>query len=503
MVMEINKEILRLESIVKDFPGIRALDNIDFVLKMGEVHALLGENGAGKSTLIKIIMGLYRQNEGHIYIEGIKRDINDTRHAKLLGIDAIYQEQNLCPELTVAENIFTNRLPKRKILKIINWKKLYKISGEILKQWNADFKETDKVANLNVSQRQIIEILKVVTESELKVLILDEPTAALNEGEIKKLFEIINQIKKKGISVIYISHRLDEVFKISDNITVLRDGKNVGTLITKESNKKELIRMMIGRELSDMYPKRQIKKGRKILEIEGLHSGNLLKNISLSLSEGEIVGIYGLLGSGKKELGKCLFGLSKTDKGQISVNKKKASLKSVSDAITLKIGFVPADRKRNGIIEILNVKQNLTLANITNLGKLGFINKKIEKEKAEFWVKKLNIKTPSLDTSIVNLSGGNQQKVVIGKWLDSNSRILILNEPTHGVDVGAKVEIYNIIEELCENGVGIIMISSEIPELMALCDKVYVMFEGKINGELKDDDINQENILKLAMSRGT
>jgi len=495
------KEVIRLEKIVKDFPGVKALDNVNFVLNKGEVCALLGENGAGKSTLIKIIMGLYSHNKGDIYLNNKKVEINDTKHAKALGIDAIYQEQNLCPDLTVAENIYTGRLLKRNIIPLINWRKLYKSTQKLLKNWNVDFKETDKVSTLNVSQRQIVEILKVITESDLKVLILDEPTAALNEDEIKQLFGILEQLKKKGISIIYISHRLDEVFDISDKITVLRDGKNVGTLVTKNATKDELINLMIGRKLNDMYPKRKIKKGEYILEIKNLCSGKTVRDISFSLKEGEILGLYGLLGSGKKVLGKSLFGRSKIYSGTVSINGKKVNIGSVSDAVSHSIGFIPADRKRNGIIDILNVRQNLTLANTKDLGKLGFINSRIEKDKSSKWVETLHIKTPSLETSLGNLSGGNQQKVVIGKWLDSNSKILILNEPTHGVDVGGKVEIYNIIEDLCEDGVGIIMISSEIPELTSICDRVLVMFEGRIAGELKSSNITQENILKLAMSK--
>jgi len=492
--------ILKLEKVVKDFPGVRALDNVDFNLKKGEVHALLGENGAGKSTLIKIIMGIYRLNKGSIFLDGSSVDITDTKRAKSLGIDAIYQEQNLCPELTVAENIFINRLPKRKMIPIINWSKLINNSQKLLDEWNANFKATDIVASLNVSQSQIIEVIKVVAEKDLKVLILDEPTAALIEEEIEKLFDTIRKLKSKGISVIYISHRLDEVFLISDRITVLRDGKNVGTLITKEATKKELVKLMIGRELSDMYPKKKIEKKEVILQVKNLSSGRNFKDINFSLRQGEILGMYGLLGSGKSEIGKSLFGRTKINSGEVIINGSNVKIRNTISAIAKKIGFVPADRKRNGIIEILNVKQNLTLANIKALGKKGFISKKVEEERANKWVRALNIKTPSLVTKIASLSGGNQQKVVIGKWLDSESKILILNEPTHGVDVGAKVEIYNIIEDFCQKGIGVLLISSEIPELTAICDRIIVINKGKINGELAGQDLTQENILRLAMS---
>ncbi|MCL4415544.1 MAG: sugar ABC transporter ATP-binding protein [Actinobacteria bacterium] len=494
------EKILLLDKIIKDFPGVRALDNVDFDLKKGEVHALLGENGAGKSTLIKIIMGVYRLNSGSVFLNGRFVDINDTKVAKSLGIDAIYQEQNLCPELTVAENIFINRLPKKRIIPIIDWPKLMSDAQKLLDEWNVNFKAGDIVGNLNVSQSQIIEIIKVFVEKDLKILILDEPTAALIEEEIEKLFNTIRKLKSKGISIIYISHRLDEVFLISDRITVLRDGKNVGTLTTKEATKKELIKLMIGRELSDMYPKKKIEKKEVILQVKNLSSGRNFKDISFNLQKGEILGIYGLLGSGKSEIGKSLFGRSRTDSGQIFISGCNIKITNTSDAISHKIGFVPADRKRNGIIEILNVKQNLTIANIKALGKNGFINKKVEDERSLKWIKALNIKTPSLTTRIASLSGGNQQKVVIGRWLDSESKILILNEPTHGVDVGAKVEIYNIIEDFCSRGIAVLIISSEIPELIAICDRVLIVYKGKINGELEGKNINQENILKLAMS---
>ena len=493
--------VIKLESIIKEFPGVRALDNVNFDLEKAEIHALLGENGAGKSTLIKIIMGLYRSNSGKFFFNGKKVDIKGTKDAKMLGIDAIYQEQNLCPDLTVAENIYVNRLPRFKVIGLVNWRRLFKDSEKLLKEWNADFSANQVVATLNVSQRQIIEIIKVVEEKELKVLILDEPTAALIEEEITKLFDSIRKLKEKGISVIYISHRLDEVFSISDRITVLRDGKNVGTLKTSQVTKKELIQLMIGRELSEMYPKRQIEKGPVILKVANLDSGKYVKDINFELKKGEILGIYGLLGSGKSEVGKSIFGRATIDKGEVWINNAPVKIRNVNDAIRYKIGFVPADRKRNGIIDILNVRENLTLANLSAVGNAGFINKKLEKERATRWVKSLNIKTPSLDTKIASLSGGNQQKVVIGKWLDSEAEILILNEPTHGVDVGAKVEIYQIIESFCEKGIGVLMISSEIPELVAICDRVIVMYQGKVNGQLAGNEITQENILKLAMSR--
>jgi ribose transport system ATP-binding protein len=491
--------VIELHGIVKDFPGVRALDHVDFSLRKGEVHALLGENGAGKSTLIKILTGVYSRGGGEILINGVRAEISSPAAARGYGIDAIYQEQYLCPDLTVEENLFANRLPRRKSFGTVWWSRLHREAEELLRGWKVDFGPRDRVGDLDVSQRQIIEIIKAVSKSRLAVLILDEPTAALNDEETRRLFGIVGQLRERGISIIYISHRLNEVFEISNSVTVLRDGKNVGTRAVAETTKSELIKLMIGRDLAEMFPKRAIDKGEVVLRVDGLRRGNEVRDMSLSLRAGEILGLYGLLGSGTVEVGRCLFGILQPDAGELLLGGKAASIRSVPDAVKAGIGFVPEDRKVDGIIDLLSVRQNLTLANIGTLGRLGFLDRNVESERSGRWVKRLSIKTPSLETATASLSGGNQQKVVIGKWLDSDSRILILNEPTHGVDVGAKVEIYAIVEDICENGAAVLMISSEIPELTALCDRVIVMYRGRTAGELSGGDITQENILSLAM----
>ena len=491
--------VIELRRIVKDFPGVRALDNVDFSLARGEVHALLGENGAGKSTLIKVLTGVYTRGSGEILIDGAAADIGSPRQAKALGIGAIYQEQYLCPEITVAENLFVNRLPRSRGVRTVSWGRLYRQADELLAGWNADFGSRDRVGELSVSQRQIVEIVRAVSETELKVLVLDEPTAALNDEGIARLFGVIRQLSERGISIIYISHRLNEVFEISDRVTVLRDGRNVGSLEVARTSKAELIRLMIGRDLEEMFPKRSIGKGDVVLRVDGLRRGRAVKEMSFELRQGEILGVYGLLGSGTRELGRCLFGMLKPDGGEIRVHGAPVGLSRVSDAIASRIGFVPEDRKNDGIIELLSVRQNLTLSNIGKLGPAGFISRRVEADRARRWVDRLAIKTPGLDTAAASLSGGNQQKLVIGKWLDSDSRILILNEPTHGVDVGAKVEIYTIIEDICAGGAAVLMISSEIPELTAICDRVIVMYQGKAAGTLGAGEITQENILHLAM----
>ena len=491
--------VIELHGIVKDFPGVRALDHVDFTLRKGEVHALLGENGAGKSTLIKILTGVHPRGSGDIRIDGTAVDIESPRRARAFGIGAIYQEQYLCPDLSVAENIFANRLPRSGILRRVSWRRLHRMAEELLAAWNVDFSARDRAGDLDVPQRQIIEIIKAVSESTLKVLILDEPTAALNDEEKGRLFGIIRQLRERGISIIYISHRLNEVFEISDSVTVLRDGRNVGTCAVSDTSKAELIKLMIGRDLAEMFPKRAIAHGATILEVRGLRRGAVIKDVSLSLHVGEILGVYGLLGSGTVEVGRCLFGVLSPDAGQILVDGKPVSHSQVPDAVAVGIGFVPEDRKVDGIIDLLSVRQNLTLAGIGSLGRMGFLNRKTEEARSRSWVERLAIKTPSLETPTASLSGGNQQKVVIGKWLDSKSRILILNEPTHGVDVGAKVEIYTIVEDICAAGAAVLMISSEIPELTALCDRVLVMYQGRVAGELAGHDITQENILSLAM----
>ena len=494
-----NASVLRLEGITKDFPGVRALDGVDFELAAGEVHALLGENGAGKSTLIKIVTGVYSRDGGRLVVDGEEVDAASARKAKALGIAAIYQEQNLCPELTVAENLFTGRLARGAGRVLVSWRSTFRQAEELLAPWDVDFRARDRVGRLNVAQRQVIEIIKAVSVTGLKILILDEPTAALNDEEVERLFGIIRRLRGQGISVIYISHRLNEVFSLCDRVTVLRDGRNVGSRRVAEASKGELIGLMIGRDLAEMYPKRAIAKGGVILEVRALSRSPALRDVGFSLRRGEILGVYGLLGSGKEELGRCLFGALRPDSGQVLVAGRPASPSSVAQAVRRGIGYVPEDRKREGIIDLLNVRENLTLANIRSLGRLGFLNRARERERSARWVGKLAIKTPGLDTSSGSLSGGNQQKVVIGRWLDSDSRLLILCEPTHGVDVGAKVEIYTIVEELCQSGTGVLMISSEIPELAALCDRVLVLYRGRIAGELAAGEISQENILSLAM----
>jgi ribose transport system ATP-binding protein len=491
--------VIELRGIVKDFPGVRALDHVDFTLQKGEVHALLGENGAGKSTLIKILTGVHPRGSGDMLIDGSPADITSPRTARAMGIGAIYQEQYLCPDLSVAENIFANRLPRARVGRQVQWKRLFRMTEDLLATWNVDFGARDRAGDLDVPQRQIIEIIKAVSESSLKVLILDEPTAALNDEETRRLFGIIRQLRERGISIIYISHRLNEVFEISDSVTVLRDGRNVGTFVVADTSKAELIKLMIGRDLAEMFPKRSLARGSVILEVKGLRRGSAVKDVSFCLHASEILGVYGLLGSGTVEVGRCLFGVLTPDAGEIALEGSPVSLSRVPDAVSAKIGFVPEDRKVDGIIDLLNVRQNLTLAGIRSLGRMGFLNRKTEVARSRGWVERLAIKTPSLETPTASLSGGNQQKVVIGKWLDSNSRILILNEPTHGVDVGAKVEIYTIVEDICAAGAAVLMISSEIPELTALCDRVIVMYQGKVAGELAGLDITQENILSLAM----
>jgi ribose transport system ATP-binding protein len=491
--------VIELRRILKDFPGVRALDNVDFSLARGEVHALLGENGAGKSTLIKVLTGVYAKGGGEILMDGRPADIGNPRHAKAMGIGAIYQEQYLCPEISVAENLFVNRLPRNRGLRAVSWGRLYRQADDLLAGWNVDFGGRERVGELSVSQRQIVEIIRAVSETELKVLVLDEPTAALNDEGIERLFGVIRQLSARGISIIYISHRLNEVFEISNRVTVLRDGRNVGSLEVAKTTKAELIRLMIGRDLEEMFPKRQIAKGDILLRVEGLRKGTAVRDASFELRQGEILGVYGLLGSGTRELGRCLFGMLKPDAGEIRVRGSPISLSRVSDAIASRIGFVPEDRKNDGIIELLSVRQNLTLSNIGRLGPAGFISRRVEADRAKRWIDRLAIKTPAQETAAASLSGGNQQKLVIGKWLDSDSRILILNEPTHGVDVGAKVEIYTIIEDICAGGAAVLMISSEIPELTAICDRVIVMYQGKAAGTLGPGEITQENILHLAM----
>jgi len=495
-VSDNNGFVLRMENITKTFPGVVALNDVSIDLKKGEVLGILGENGAGKSTLIKILAGNYIKDSGDIFVDGMKFDIRGPAEAVASGIRVIYQELNTINNLTVTENIFIGEQIVKGPFKIVDWKAMIKRSLELLDILNVKLDPNAILGDLTVSEKQIVEIAKAISK-EAKILVMDEPTAALSEEETQSLFKIIRTLKSKGVSIIYISHRLKEIFEITDRVTVLRDGKKVGTLNTVDTDENGLVEMMVGRDIKDMYPKREVEIGETIMEVTNLTADGFT-DISFKLKKGEILGIFGLLGSGRSSLVKALFGANKIKSGHIFVNGKKVNVKSPSAAKDEKIGLVPLDRKVEGLALMMGVKENITLANIGDLGKSFLISKIQERKKAGKWVEEIGIKTPDVNQEVNSLSGGNQQKVVLAKWLESGSQIIILNEPTRGIDVGAKIEIYKLMQDLCERGSSIIMISSELLEIISIADRIIVMSKGKFTDEYTRKEASEEKLLHSA-----
>ena len=499
--------ILRIENVTKDFPGIRALSNVSFKIKKGDIHGLCGENGAGKSTLVKILAGVYPHNtyEGKIYFNDkeIKFTHFSVRQAIKKGIAIVYQELALIPEMTVGENIFLGREPEDK--GIINWSKLYSDAKEILKKYKLNIPFAAKLSALSVGQQQMVEIAKALSQ-DIKVLILDEPTSALTEAEVISLIEILKQLKDNGVTCIYISHRLEEFFRITDNITVLRDGLVVDTVRTADTTEEKVIAMMVGREMKERFPVGNRKPGEKILEVKNLSAGNLsaqgkmaIKNISFDLRKGEVLGIAGLMGSGRTELVTTIFGeYGKHVTGEIFLEGRPIKIGSAREAVNYGIGLVPEDRKKMGLVLMQAIYKNISLPNIRKFSNALSIDKHKELNECRKYADSLNIKTPSLFAITESLSGGNQQKVVIAKWLMSTPKILILDDPTRGIDVGTKYEIYKLINKLTENGIAIIMISSELEEVLGMSDRIMIMCEGECTGILDRKDAKEERIMALA-----
>lgn len=487
---------LQMKGITKRFPGVLALNNVDFNLRKGEVHALIGENGAGKSTLIKILSGAHQMDRGEIIINNQKVSIQNPRHAQELGISVIYQEFNLIPYLSVYENIFLGR-EHMKHKYFIDNKEIKRKTKELLEELEIKIDLDCLVADLSVAQQQMIEVAKALSMNA-NIIVMDEPTSALGNREIEQLFKTIKKLKNRGISVIYISHRLEELWEIADRVTVLRDGHHVATSDLKAMTKDELIKLMVGRDLTEQFPKRDVALGAEILRVEGLSKRGVLDQISFNLRRGEVVGFAGLVGSGRTELMRCLFGAERFEQGKIYIEENEVEIKSPQDAIKQGIGFITEDRKRQGLMLIRPVKENMTITDLNQFIKRLFIDRRQEEATAESLVEKLRIKTPSLEQEVRYLSGGNQQKIVIAKWLLKNAKILIFDEPTRGIDVGAKKEVYNLINMLVKNGAGVIMVSSELPEIIGMSDRIYIMSHGRITGELTAQEASQEKILKYA-----
>ena len=491
-----DKYILELRNVSKAFPGVRALNNVSFNLKKGEIHSLVGENGAGKSTLLKILAGAYKKDEGTINLEGKEVEMTNPKHALDLGISVIYQEFNLIPNLSIAENIFMGKAPCKNY-GFINFQKLYQEADFFLKKIGMKKSAKTCVSELSVAEQQMVEIAKALSLSA-KIIVMDEPTSALTESEKKTLFKIIRELKEKEVSIIFISHIIEEVLEISDRITVLRDGEYVDTVNAKDTNPRKIVQMMVGRELKDFYPKKEVKKGNIILEVKNLTKKSKYKDISFQLHEGEVLGFAGLVGAGRAQVMRGIFGIEAPDSGEIYIKGNKVITHSLFETIRMKMGFVPEDRREEGLILNRSVKDNINITKLTGMNFHGFVRQKEEEEIANKYCKNLNIRTPNTRQIAKNLSGGNQQKIVIAKWLAINPQILILDDPTRGIDVGAKKEIYSLINNLAKDKMGIILISSELPEIINISDRILVMREGKIKGELTRKEASQEKIMQIA-----
>ncbi len=491
--------MLKMEGVSKIFPGVKALDNINITAYKGEVTALMGENGAGKSTLMKILSGVYQKDEGKVFIEGEEAHIKNIKSAEEYGVTIIHQEMSLINNLTIAENIFLGNEKFNKFTKKINKKLLLERSILFLDQIGCNLDPNKLVSSINVGEKQMVEIAKALTKNA-RIIIMDEPTTALTKIETQNLFKVIENLKKKGIAIIYISHRMEEIFAICDRVEVLRDGKYAGNALIKEIDNNKLIAMMVGRTIEEQFPYKKIEKGKVLLEVSNLTSKVGINNISFTVREGEIVGIAGLMGAGRTELAKTIFGYYKKEKGTIKLKGKRINIKNIQQAINNGICYLSEDRKKEGCILGLSVEDNMILSNLCKYEN-GFkiINKNKTKKDIDFYIKKLNIKTPNKDQLIKNLSGGNQQKVILAKWLLLSPDILIIDEPTRGIDVGAKKEIYELLNELKESGKAIIMISSDLPEVLGISDRILVMSEGKITGELNREEATQEKIMKLSV----
>lgn len=490
------EHILEMKNIWKQFPGVLALRDVSLKIRKGTVHALMGENGAGKSTLMKILMGMYQPNQGEISLNGKIVEFPDTHTSLNLGISMIHQELSSVPQMTVAENIWLGREPRNRI-GLINHEKMHKMTEALLSQLRISIDPETAMISLSVANRQMVEIAKAISYDS-EIIIMDEPTSAITEQEVAHLFSIIRELKERRVSIIYITHKMDEVFEISDDITVLRDGQFIGTDQAANLDKAALISMMVGREMTQMFPKTEVEIGDVILSVRDLASPGLFSGVSFDLHRGEILGIAGLMGAGRTEVVETLFGIRPRSEGTITLHGKDIAIDSPEDAIKLKMALLTEDRKESGLYLMLSVLENMEVAAIPKFMKGLFVDHKSIRTACTEQIGKLNTKTPSLAQTIGNLSGGNQQKVLISRWLLTHPEILMLDEPTRGIDVGAKAEIHKLMCKLASEGRGIIMISSELPEVLGMSDRVLVMHEGKMAGILSRSEATQENILTLA-----
>ena len=485
-----------MKGITKSFGTNYVLRGVDFTIKAGEVHALMGENGAGKSTLMNILTGLHKPDAGEILIDGVIKQFDSPKEAEKFGLSFIHQEMNTWPEMTVVENLFLGNEIKNAIGWIDN-KKMRALAVETFRELGVTLDLDEEVKNLSVGQQQMIEIAKSLL-SDGEVIIMDEPTAALTEREIEVLFRIIQNLKQKNVAIIYISHRMEEIFKISDRITVMRDGVSVDTKRTADTNNDEVVRKMVGRDLADYYPAKTSKIGPIVFEAKKLSSERKFQDVSFQVKAGEIVGFSGLMGAGRTEIMRSIFGIDPLDSGEMYLEDKKITISNPNDAIRQGIGFLTENRKEEGLILDYSISENISLPSIDGFRKNGLIDTQAEKDFVELLMERLQVKAEGSDDIVSGLSGGNQQKVVLAKWIGIGSKVLILDEPTRGVDVGAKREIYQLMNELADRGVAIVMVSSDLPEVLGVSDRIVVVHEGKISGELQRGEATEEKIMKLA-----
>lgn len=491
------KPLLKMSEICKSFSGIKVLENINFELNCGEVHALLGENGAGKSTLIKILGGAYKKDSGKILINGEEVNIVDVDSAKKLGIRVIHQELMLIPHMTIAENLFLGQEPKERF-GIIDIAKMNKLAQQFLENVELNLNPTQIVENLNIAQRQMIEITRAISFGA-KIVIMDEPTSSLTDSEVEILFRCIRKLKEKNVGIIYISHRMSELDEITDRITVMRDGRYIKTVNTKETNHDELVSLMVGRALENLYQKHNNSTSETLLSVKHLACGKEVKDVTFDLKKGEVLGFSGLVGSGRSETMECIFGLRKKDSGSIKMYDQELTIHCVQDAINIGIGLVPEDRKKEGIYPVQGIRFNTSIEVLKSFLKYGIYHRKKELKLVKQYVDDImKTKYSNIEQSISKLSGGNQQKVIISRWLLSTQKILILDEPTRGIDIKTKSDIYHLIDLLTKQGLSIIFISSEMPELINMCDRIVVMNQGVSTGVLSKENFSQETIMKLS-----
>ncbi len=492
--------ILKLTNIHKSFGGVHALAGVEFELRPGEIHALVGENGAGKSTLVKTITGVHQIDAGEMFFNGEPVTTSNPSVAQNLGIAAIYQEASLFPDLDIAENIFMGRQPVRGPIRTMAWREMYKLAAEPLEALGMDLDPRSRVRGLTIAQLQMVEVAKALS-ANARVLIMDEPTSALTLHEVADLFRIVRQLRDAGTSIIFITHRLDEVFELADRVTVLRDGHYVGTHGVKDVSRDELIRMMVGRTLDDLFPKMEVEQGEVILRVEGLTRVGMFEDVSFELHRGEILGMAGLVGAMRTDVAKAIFGVEPAESGTIHVDGQEAKIENPNDAMSLGIAYVPEDRQQHGLVLPLNLTSNISLPILQRFAKSGWIDQAAETQDAREQATQMDVRAAGLWQRARELSGGNQQKLVLAKWLGTRPRILILDEPTRGIDVGTKAAVHELMSHLASEGLAILMISSELPEILGMSDRILVMCEGRLTGNFARDEATQETIMAAATAR--